>query len=64
MVDINFVFSFCLYKALQKGEEERVTKYGSLLAQYSEVHNKVIPIINRCLEGMKTAAQLVDGPKV
>ena len=41
-----------------------MAKYGVLLSQYSEVHCKVIPIINRCLEGMKSASQLVNGPKV
>ena len=56
--------SFRLCQVLQKGEEERVEKYGVLLSQYSEVHSKVIPIINKCLEGMKTSSQIVNGPKV
>ena len=58
------VFYFDHFQVLQKGEEERVAKYGVLLSQYSEVHSKVIPIINKCLEGMKTSSQLVNGPKV
>ena len=59
------LFSYLIvWQALQKGEEERVAKYGVLLSQYSEVHAKVIPIINKCLEGMKNAAKFVDGPKV
>ena len=55
---------YILGQVLQKGEEGRIEKYGILLEQYSEVHAKVVPIINKCLEGMKKAAKCVDGPKV
>lgn len=41
-----------------------MAKYGVLLCQYSEVHCKVIPIINKCLDEMKSSSRLVNGPKV
>ncbi|XP_046845264.1 formin-binding protein 1-like [Xenia sp. Carnegie-2017] len=52
-----------LSDVLQKSEEDHIARYAILLTQYSDVQAKVIPIINKCLEGMKVAAQIVDGGK-
>jgi len=49
---------------MQSMEEKRIAKIGSLLTEYAEIHSNVMPIIQTCLNNMKSNAASIDGSKV
>ncbi|KAK3733074.1 hypothetical protein QZH41_008416, partial [Actinostola sp. cb2023] len=52
-----------VFNELQSMEEKRIAKIGSLLTEYSDIHSNVMPIIQTCLNNMKSNAASVDGSK-
>lgn len=56
-----------LFSALQKlqdMDERRATRLGAGYGLLSEAELQVVPIIGKCLEGMKVAAESVDAKNV
>lgn len=49
---------------LQDMDERRVTRLGAGFGLLSEAELQVVPIIGKCLEGMKVAAESVDAKNV
>lgn len=56
-------FSSTLQK-LQDMDERRATRLGAGYGLLSEAELQVVPIIGKCLEGMKVAAESVDAKNV
>ncbi|EDO43345.1 predicted protein [Nematostella vectensis] len=52
-----------IFDEIQKMEEKRIARVGELLVHYSEVESKVMPILQKCLDNIKTIGASVDGPK-
>ncbi|KXJ20304.1 cdc42-interacting protein 4 [Exaiptasia diaphana] len=50
-----------VFNEMQAMEENRIAKIGSLLTEYSDIHSTVMPIIQTCLNNMKSNAASVDG---
>ena len=48
---------------LQAMEERRIKKLGELFEEYSDVECKVMPIVQTCLNNIKTNGSSVDGTK-
>lgn len=57
------VFSSALQK-LQDMDERRATRLGAGYGLLAEAELQVVPIIGKCLEGMKVAAESVDAKNV
>lgn len=57
------VLSSALQK-LQDMDERRATRLGAGYGLLSEAELQVVPIIGKCLEGMKVAAESVDAKNV
>eukprot|EP00794_Sanderia_malayensis_P016039 gene16039-17661_t len=48
---------------MQSAEENRIDKLQNFFRQFTESQRVIIPIINKCLEGMDTAADVCDPKK-
>lgn len=44
-------------------EERRIERIGESMRCYAEVERKVLPIVNKCLDGMTKAAESIE-PKM
>lgn len=53
-----------IFDKLQDMDERRVTRLGAGFGLLSEAELQVVPIIGKCLEGMKVAAESVDAKNV
>ena len=49
---------------MQTSEENRTDKLQGFFKAITEAQRAIMPIINRCLEGMDTAAGICDAKKV
>lgn len=49
---------------LQEMDERRTSRLKEGYSVFSETEQQVVPIIGKCLEGMKAAADLVDEKNV
>ena len=45
-------------------DERRIQRTGELLAEYSNLETKVMPIIQKCLDNIKDYGKSVNGPEV
>lgn len=52
-----------VFDQLQAMEERRIKKVGELFTEYSDVECKVMPIVQTCLNNIKTNGSSVDGSK-
>ncbi len=41
-----------------------INKYKELLAQFSDCHRRVLPVVNTCLDNITLASEFVDADKV
>ena len=41
-------------------DEKRINKVQSLIESSTDVERKVMPIMNKCIDGMAAAAQMID----
>lgn len=55
---------FLALQKLQDMDERRATRLGVGYGLLSEAELQVVPIIGKCLEGMKVAAESVDAKNV
>lgn len=55
---------FLALQKLQDMDERRATRLGAGYGLLSEAELQVVPIIGKCLEGMKVAAESVDAKNV
>ena len=42
----------------------RIEKYKELLAQHSECHRRVLPVVNTCLDNITEASNAISAEKV
>ena len=49
---------------MQKPEEKRIDFIGKTFQDFADIHQQVIPIIGKCLEGMTNAGKSCDSNKV
>ena len=49
---------------MEAAEEDRIEKLKAYLKAFTESQRVIMPIINRCLEGMDAAADTCDAKKV
>ncbi|XP_043554761.1 formin-binding protein 1-like isoform X2 [Chiloscyllium plagiosum] len=52
-----------IFKNLQDMDERRIVKLSECYRGFAEAERRVVPIINKCLEGMISAAKSVDDRK-
>ncbi|XP_053360841.1 formin-binding protein 1a isoform X1 [Clarias gariepinus] len=52
-----------IFQRIQEMEERRIERLGESMRCYSEVERKVLPIVNKCLDGMTKAAESIE-PKM
>ncbi|XP_053536375.1 formin-binding protein 1a isoform X6 [Ictalurus punctatus] len=52
-----------IFQRIQEMEERRIERIGESMRCYAEVERKVLPIVNKCLDGMTKAAESIE-PKM
>jgi len=57
------VLIVCLQQ-LQDMDEKRVTKVQKFIESSADIERTVMPIMNTCIDGMVTAAQMIDCKQV
>ncbi|XP_047228237.1 formin-binding protein 1 isoform X6 [Girardinichthys multiradiatus] len=49
-----------IFQKLQDMEEKRIERIGVCMKTFAEVDRQVLPIVGKCLDGMTTAAELIE----
>jgi len=54
---------FCVQQ-LQEMDEKRINKVQQLIESSTDIERTVMPIMNKCIDGMAVAAQMIDCKQV
>jgi len=58
-----YIYLLCLQQ-LQEMDEKRINKVQKLIESSTDIERNVMPIMNKCIDGMATAAQMIDCKQV